>query len=245
MLLLLDHENVPAAKRTPETLIVPWLADLQRRQLISPSPVLTVTTRIYGGWYSGHSVAPTRYDAMTFYSEKWPAIVAITPGQLVRCSIEFADYLLETSSGLSPKRPKITNTFAVRAAPPRLGLTETFKTCSEIDCQRPRIRKWLSKGRGCTSDGCPNAFSDCFIRREQKQVDMHLAVDLLEACIYGHGIEHVALASDDIDFIPAVALALRRKRPTMSSLSLVRGAAQRPLYCEADFRDLGCQVVSY
>jgi NYN domain len=245
MLLLLDHENVPSAKRLPESLIVPWLAHLLRRGLVSPAPVLTVTTRVYGGWYSGQSVAPKRYDAMAFYAEKWPALAAIVPDQLVRCSIEFADYLLETSSALSPTRPKITNTVAVRSAPPRLGLTDTFRACGESDCQRSRVRRWLSKGKGCTSDSCPNDFADCFIRREQKQVDMHLAVDLLEACVHGDGIEHVALASDDIDFIPAVALALRRRRSTLSSLSLVRGTGQRPLYCEADFRALGCEVVFY
>jgi len=245
MLLLLDHENVAPAKRNPAWLLLPWLTNLRSRGELSDASVLSVTTRIYGGWYSGVGVSPSRYDAATFYADTWPAILSLPSRQLVRSGIEFADYLLNADQPVILEGPKITNTFVVRSAPPRLGLTDRFKACSEQKCERKTLRKWLAKGNGCFLDQCPHSFGECFVRKEQKQVDMHLAIDFIEACLYANGIDHIALASDDTDFVPALLWALRRKRPNLLSLTILRSIGQKSIYCESDLKRQGFEVVSY
>jgi hypothetical protein len=61
--------------------------------------------------------------------------------------------------------------------------------------------------RACFKPECPRSFADHFARREQKQVDVHIAVDLMTLAECNDLCRHIAIASDDTDLLPAIAAA--------------------------------------
>jgi hypothetical protein len=93
--------------------------------------------------------------------------------------------------------------------------------CPEADCEVRKVRRWFRHNRGCTRSACPKSFADCFLRLEQKQVDIHLALDFIVLAQQLPDSACLALASDDTDLLPAVVAASSRGKPD-PHLSLLR-----------------------
>ena len=239
LLLLLDHDNLREAREDALSIIEPWLTVLERRQALPPKQgsAVSLDLRVYGGWFDGHRVTKSRYDAWQTYDNTWPVLVE-RPQYRVRIKIEFADYLLGRLA--RQIQHKITHTVTTRHKPLRMRPTDQSRSCSEGSCERTKVRDWLKRGSGCTSSSCPNNFADCFERLEQKQVDIHLAMDLISA-VSANGAQHVALASDDLDFTPAL-MSVGVNNSGTSSLVVVR-TNRRPQYSDEALRSLGIEIV--
>jgi len=186
---------------------------------------MTVEVRAYGGWYVGNSAPRERYEAAEFYGAQIPAAF-VHHGRLVRVRFEFADSL-----ALDGRRPyhegpaaDITHTVATRSRFTRVRLKDAnaLPPCASPNCELANTRKWIRKARACPANACPLAFSDCFEREEQKQVDVHMSVDLLT---YAATPIHVAVASDDADILPALAAASLSKHP-LTTLTALRFQVQ-------------------
>lgn len=83
-----------------------------------------------------------------------------------------------------------------------------------------RMRRWINRRRACPKSECPLTFYECYVREEQKQVDVHLVVDFLQMAWISGKTVHLALLSDDCDFLPALVTAA--KGPFSASITHLR-----------------------
>ena len=82
-------------------------------------------------------------------------------------------------------------------------------------------------------------------RKEQKQVDVHMATDLLSTtCAGTPPLSHIGLASDDWDLLPAVLAAAQASSGGATTISLLR-FGDFTTYLDNDLRALGVQIVEY
>lgn len=239
LILLLDHDNLPGVRSDLGRLVGPWLARLESTGQLPRGRETTASlhARFYGGWFDGYRVSQSRYQAGQEYDTGWPALLQ-RPGYLLRITFEFSEDLL--GAGSHPKH-KITNTVAFRGRPIRANPTPLAKTCPEPACERKKVQQWIKRGSGCTLGVCPNTFIDCFQRHEQKQVDIHLALDLISLTSGDIGSAHIAIATDDLDFAPAL-LRAAHSIAERASLTLIR-TIRKPLYCDETLRGLGATIV--
>lgn len=197
---LIDHDNVATNLTQLNAFLKSWLRELFRDY---PLPdVGDIMVRAYGGWWLEEMSSEARFSASQIYSAYCPALIS-TDGHYWRVNFEFADRLL-LPSGTQPQVPNFHYTVVMRPAPLLKVAKVLGQTCGEVDCELQRCRRWLSKRRGCTRDACPQEFSQVWSRTEQKQVDIHLAIDLLQLCRLWPQEVHVAILSDDADFLPAL-----------------------------------------
>lgn len=218
LILLLDHENLPFPKISIKEILCHWLDSLTSH--IRSVGIVSIRIRAYGGWYDGTNVSDARYRASEFYQDCCPIGFR---HHMAYCKVrfEFADSLvLPFNMGSSDTVP-VTHTVATRNSPYMMGLRQDRQICNESDCQLQSIKKWLRAQRGCPRPGCPQAFVNQFIRREQKQVDIHIALDLITFAEQSDANLHIGLASDDYDMIPALAAAVFRRK-SASSLTWLR-----------------------
>jgi hypothetical protein len=202
--LLLDHDNVEQSGVGLLTLIHTWIDSAGTH--LQATGVMSLLVRAYGGWFQDTRTSPARIRASEFYQEATPSILRRN-GRYYSLSFEFADHLAASTIGAGLADPmRITHTVARRAAALQVKILNDKQQCTEPDCELKATKKWIRKKRACTRISCPVDFRSAFERTEQKQVDVHLALDLLE--FLKHTTGQVALASDDADLLPAVALAL-------------------------------------
>lgn len=215
--LLLDHDNIDFERFPVRLILSQWIASVSDQ--VAGSRILTIRVRAYGGWFHGLTISESRYRAAQFYQTQMPSAFPVG-SHLCRLSFEFADHLFLGEG--DAKRIKVTHTVVERSKPEYLTFRKPRHECGHPDCSIGQVRKWLRRARACFHPECPHPFADVFVRREQKQVDVHLALDLVfmsEAL--GDG-DHLAVVSDDVDLLPALVAAGRRRNSTACSLSLVR-----------------------
>jgi hypothetical protein len=197
---LIDHDNASGHLEHLTGFLGEWLGELARAYTFDVVQDLVV--RSYGGWWREDRVSDARFSAAQLYSKYCPALLS-EHGHYWRIRFEFADGLL-IPPGQPDSVPPFHHTVVGRPAPP-LTISGPGSVCPEPDCEVQRCRRWLYRRRGCTRNACPKAFGQVWMRTEQKQVDTHLALDFVHLCKYWPDSVHVALVSDDVDFLPALA----------------------------------------
>lgn len=199
-----------------------------------------MTVRAYGGWWREEAASDARFSAAVQYSEHCPALLA-TAGRYWRVRFEFADDLLLPADP-AVGSPSIRHTVAMRPPPP-LAISQVHgAVCTEDGCEVQRCRRWLYRRRGCTRSACPQQFGQVWIRTEQKQVDTHLAVDLLQLTRLWPRPIHISLLSDDIDFLPAIVAAATTS-PLPESITHVRVTGRRT-YLDPFLTERGVRILS-
>ncbi len=208
--LLLDHDNIDFSRVSVRRLLETWIdADPILRQ---PGPPVALRLRAYGGWFAESASSDARFRAAEMYTEAAPSLIKYA-GNFYSVSFEFADSLA------SAKTVRITNTVVKRASTPTVTAIRGAAACPETDCEIKATRRWLRHSRACGREACPRAFIDHFERVEQKQVDVHLAVDLISMLSTRN--DHVGVATDDADVLPAV-LAAAATGTAQGRLTLLR-----------------------
>jgi hypothetical protein len=228
-ILLLDHDNIPYEQVSLDQIIRSWLDSFCNR--LPDSGIISMKVRAYGGWYEEDYSSAARYHASEFYQNMCPS--SFFYGKYIcRLSFEFADYLALPfgNDERADSAIRITHTVARRASAPNIKMLSQVTPCLEEGCQLRTVRTWVRRKRACTKQGCPHSFSNYFQRLEQKQVDVHMAVDLLTYVAKEQEGCHVAIASDDQDLLPAVA-ASAKHRLNPGTLTLIR------LYSSATYLD--------
>lgn len=213
MWLLLDHHNIPFNRVPLRTILEGWLTAVPSL----PAGVVDVTLRAYGGWFRDATTTDARFRAAEFYQENCPTLLRLND-RYFRMRFEFADHVLALK-----QRPalQISHTVVTRAQRQLLRVRPDAPRCSEASCELRRLRSWLRKRRACTLSTCPYEHAAYFERLEQKQVDVHLAVDAITAADLLGANEHLAIASDDADIIPAAAGVVQRLKDSQT-LALLR-----------------------
>lgn len=241
LVLLLDHANIPFGRVGPKDLVRAWLDCLISDSRIPRCGLLSIAMRAYGGWYLGDSVSNERFQAAEMYQRECPLLFEHA-GLYCRIRFEFADALLAGGQGaVGLPRTRITHTVGTRSKPPRIWPVTDPPPCTEPDCELAAVRRWLRRKRGCTRRGCERDFAACFRRLEQKQVDVHLAIDILTAVLRGPGPIHLGVASDDMDLLPAIlsAAALRDRATSLTALRF----DTTQTYLDAHLADADVRVV--
>lgn len=235
---LIDHDNVPISRLSVTDLLTQWLASLPPED--EDLPVQDLLVRAYGGWWYESNVSNSRYQAAATYAAHCPAMLRVR-GRYWRILFEFADTLLAPSA--TPLGPRIDNTFVLRPAPQLFLPRQPELACLEQDCEALRLRKWVRQRRGCTRKACPKSFGDLWFKPEQKQVDIHLALDLLTLNGPMSAVRHLSVASDDIDFAPALWLA-SAALPEYRTLTSIRFSTSPP-YFDAHLQDTKVTILRY
>lgn len=214
--LLIDHYNLPFPTITPRTILEAWI----KRVFITTTPnIFQIRVRAYGGWFVGNTASGGRFKASEFYQANCPPLFKIDE-TYCRVVFEFADNLIPMLNS-RVVYPGIENTLVERKSPEKIKLRLDVPVCTEPGCEIQNVRRWLRKRRACSRNSCPHAFGDHFYREEQKQVDIHLAMDLIQFTNNGSSMRHVALATDDNDFLPALIM-VAVNHPTAASITHVR-----------------------
>jgi hypothetical protein len=181
--------------------------------------VVSVKVRAYGGWFNGHAVSNSRYKAAQFYQALLPAAFS-TSGYLCRSTFEFADFLAPDLN--ANNRVPISHTVVRRERPFSVSPRIPRLACDDPECALNQVFKWLRKAKACFKPSCQHNFSEAFDRLEQKQVDVHMALDLVFLAERITGLDHIILFSDDLDLIPAIVSAKRRMGERAGTISLLR-----------------------
>lgn len=236
--LLLDHDNVPFGSVGLKSILERWLLELAPRT--QRGSVRTAIVRAYGGWWKGDQLSESRQKATSFYADECPALLRVD-GVFWRVGFEFADRLVGFVGRKAPM-PAIHNTFVMRPVPPLKISRNGAYTCIEADCEARKLRDWFYSRRGCTRKACQNLFGDIWSRSEQKQVDIHLAIDLITLAPNIDPAFNLALATDDADFLPAL-LSASYVSPSPHSLSHLRCQMQ-PTYLDDFLTSQGVVIIS-
>lgn len=200
IILLVDFDNLELNGISPSAIVeasVSQVIDIEEM----PGRDLRVLLRLYGGWYRRYEQTDQRQRASQIYSPLQFSLRKVRD-RIVRSRVEFADSMVFDSSD------GITHTVVSRSRQPRSKKKPQAPSCSRDDCALKDVRKWMRKGKACTVSGCCHEFGEQFVRDEQKQVDTHLASDLIWlAALGGRAGSSIILCSDDVDFIPPLATA--------------------------------------
>jgi hypothetical protein len=193
-----------------------------------------------GAGWKGDQLSESRQKAMSFHADECPALLRVD-GVFWRVGFEFADRLVGFVGRKAPM-PAIHNTFVMRPVPRLMLSRNGAYTCVEGDCEARRLRDWFYSRRGCTRKACKHLFGDIWSRSEQKQVDIHLAIDLITLAPNTDPGFTLALATDDADFLPAL-LAASHATPCPHLLSHLRCQMQ-PTYLDDFLTSQGLAIIS-
>jgi hypothetical protein len=229
-----DHDNVQFDRVNVGSVVGQWLSAIADE--LPSAPILNVYARAYGGWWNGDTASDSRYRAAEFYQAVFPSVLRVA-GRFVRLRFAFADYLIADQAGV-----RITHTVVSRASAQSVGIRSSYLPCPEIGCQLSAIRTWVRRRRACPKSGCPRRFEECFERREQKQVDTHLATDFLTIASGRFEARHVAVVSDDADLLPAVLNGAATMH-SVATVTLLRFTA-RTTYLDEALVHLGVKIVT-
>ncbi len=208
--LLIDHDNIDYSRVTVRRLLEAWIDAEPELQKSGPPRILRI--RAYGGWYSKSFSSEARSRAADVYTEGAPSLLK-RGGNYYSISFEFADTLASSRS------VRITHTVVNRGSPSPAVKSIRGAVCPEANCELLATKRWLRKKRACGREACPRTFTDHFERIEQKQVDVHLALDLVTILTMSSGC--VAVVTDDADILPA-ALVATENGTAQSRLTLIR-----------------------
>lgn len=233
---LIDHDNVASYLPQLSAFLRTW-GSAVANEFRLPT-IGDITVRAYGGWWREEMASDARFSAAQTYTANCPALIK-TDGHYWRVRFEFADRLLLPPNSRSSV-PAIQHTVVSRPAPPLSIAKNLGGTCGEAGCELLRCRKWIFSRRACTRNACPQSFGQAWIRTEQKQVDTHLAVDLLQLCCFWHESVHVSLLSSDVDFLPALVASSIGNR-SAESLTHVRTEV-RPTYLDNFLTGAGVRI---
>lgn len=220
--LLVDHDNIVNSGATIGHLLRSWLSDVAAA--LGPG-VHSACVRAYGGWFEQERTTDLRFTAVSSYQAVCPSVVSMGSAYF-RIVFEFADSLSIDDPASENALPRFTHTSVLRPAPQQVMLNPNRAPCGVSGCRVNEVRRWISKRKACSNGGCPNAFSEVFERREQKQVDVHLAVDTILLAQFGKPGSHVALASSDADVLPALTAAAVLARDNGIRLTSIRVGGQ-------------------
>jgi hypothetical protein len=239
-LILLDHDNIPFESVSLRQILETWFGRIPQGLL--PAGTVSIKVRSYGGWYRQSQTSEGRFKASEFYQDECPSMMKAR-NRYWRLHFEFADKLL-MPAGAEPIQvpPSITHTVAVRASAENVVARIGAAPCPETDCQLRSVKKWIKLRRACTRTACPYEFKDQFERLQQRQVDTHLATDLMTWAYTWDRACRLAVASDDIDLLPALGAAAL-VRQNSQSLTQVRFFTQST-YLDATLASLGVSLVN-
>jgi len=230
--LLVDHSNILHSRTTISDVITAWLKEI----LLSGSehpPLSDIIVRAYGGWNDQGYDSDERFDALTYYQSKLESLITLD-GLYFRIRFSIADRLLGASD-----IHRFEYTVGLRATPDYFLINDAV--CKEPDCQLPSIRRWIRKRRACTKKDCPNSFGEIFSRRQQKQVDTHLAVDLLHAMSSQHKSKHIGIVTADLDLVPALFSSLASK--SANKFLYLLKPKPYSFYCDHDLLNSGARII--
>lgn len=226
-----DYEIVEDADPTP------GVVDGLVRLALDRSPDATeVNVRLYGGWLDNGTLtqAASALEASVGAARFFPRLVPHRR-ELLRGSVVLAYSLIELPS------VRWQHTRRASAGLPRARLTPRYgDECALSEGCPLRQAHWLSrKRRECPMGGCHVSTADAFETVQQKMVDAMMICDILGVgCVKGDPPQLLVL-SNDLDLIPAVALAQTR---ASQPIHWVRPSfAQNDLY-EAELSALGAVV---
>lgn len=239
MLLLLDYKNLPLQRVPLASILGDWIGALDTKGQ-GPGGTAEILVRAYGGWYRQTEVSPERFAAAKFLP-RWCSSLVQVGGRYCRVSLEFADQLLADRGvgATATDSPRITHTVSEFRTPPIVSAASDAVECGVANCHAPDVLRMQRKRRACTQSACPLPFSDRFVRIGQKQVDIHLAVDLLASVSPDAGWSAVAVASDDLDIVPAIFAAAGRGVPPVAALRVDRPDS----YADGRLRERGVHIV--
>jgi len=196
--LLLDHDNIDFSRISVRQLLNSWINADPILQV--PGPPLQLRLRAYGGWFAENVSSDSRHRAAEMYTDNSPSLFK-HGDNYYSVSFEFADEL----GAFGAKSVRITNTVVRRGSNRPVSTIRNPPACDEFDCDIKATKRWLRHNRACSRAACPTPFSDHFERVEQKQVDVHLAVDLLS--YLATTSSQVGIVTDDADVLPALGAA--------------------------------------
>lgn len=231
--LFVDHENVALESVSLDDIMRTWISAIE--PALGCHRSVSMLVRAYGGWYCGETATDARFRAFEYYQNHCPSIFE-RANRYYRVSFEFADGLLNAEAS-----QRITHTVAARESPQYFSRQQEF-ACSEDNCQLSFVKTWMRKRRACPRAACPHPFSSCFFRLEQKQVDVHLATDILLYALAPWRNSHLAVATDDVDIIPAIAAASGLPSRISGSLAWCRWGA-RASYLDAVLLRRGVKIL--
>jgi uncharacterized LabA/DUF88 family protein len=238
MVMLIDHDNFHPSGVTPTQLVSTWATNVLPTLDVNTG-IISVQLRAYGGWFRERSASNSRFSAIQFYNDSCPAILRIQ-NRYIRISFEFADSLASSQDcGLN-----VTHTFVTRKAPLRVKPRISPQSCTHPDCKLHDVRRWLRGRKACWNKDCPHSFENMFEREEQKQVDVHIAVDLLHYSYQAVIPTHIAVVCDDTDVLPALAAAAIQKNHAGSISHLriaMKGSYLDDVFCSHGLRILQIQ----
>ncbi|MBX3712204.1 MAG: hypothetical protein KF800_09615 [Lysobacter sp.] len=199
-LLLVDHVNSDLRNENALKYVLgSWIESFKK--IKGDSGTVELLVRAYGGWWFDGVASLERDQAFEYYQSACPSLIA-THGVIARVRFEFADYLLVDTS----KRAKISHSVGIRTKPERLRAKMVSGSCRIQGCASESILSWARNKKACPHNQCDKAFADRFERLEQKQVDVHLSMDLYCAA-KSNLIREIAVLSADMDVMPAVLAA--------------------------------------
>ena len=195
--------NIDFSRYDFQSILHDWLSNTL--VTIGLPKICDLKIRAYGGWNINGVESPLRFDASKFYQTHCPALYQIGDNYF-RLSFEFAETLffhkyVDLHSEIMP----FQNTVVERRAPDRI--VKNRVDCFEPNCELRKVKRWLKNRKACTNPLCPLTFSDMFYRQEQKQVDVHLALDFITAIKYMTSCLNICILSNDLDIVPALVFA--------------------------------------
>lgn len=196
VMILIDHDNVKEAYSDPKAVVTTALNNLS-----NTADIIQCTLRAYGGWFEGTTPTESRHQALLSYQEFCPALIRTNRG-FARIAFEFADELAMTR--LRTSKIEVRYTVALRQKVDPIVASASHQNCAEPSCELRKIRKWARGKSACPLTACPHTFVTFFKRRQQKQVDVHLAVDFMWFASTCDADTALILASDDYDLYPAL-----------------------------------------
>lgn len=193
-LAIIDYSNIRKQNKSLKEVaeyIISKRKDSRTRKL---------SIRLYGGWYENSQATDDRNNAVAELSDSMPSVMQIE-NEIWIVKTEFAD---NTAKIRQFATLPIKNTLLRRKSTSPELILNSYDECSNPDCGKLEILKWLKRKRGCTSSACQKKYGEIFSRVEQKQVDTHIAIDFYRYCTESDDLASVWLISNDIDMLPSI-----------------------------------------
>jgi len=199
--ILVDYNNInPSTRQRGLVYVVERICERLGSELLSDHKHLTF--RLYGGWYDERTLSPRAQRLIAERERDFPRKVTVPsekdpPTLIVQAEMAHSLACLPTK--------KIWRTYRKRGAPRGIRCENPRDLgCECEDC--PLIpTHLLVTNQCCPQEHCEITFRDVLSRRQQKQVDTMLAVDLL---YYARTEQEVGVVSSDDDFWPPILQAL-------------------------------------
>lgn len=161
--------------------------------------------RLYGGWLQDGLLTNRGSQLQAALgSDYFPRPHPLAPG-LLRGDVSLVTRLIAVP------RLEWGHTFRVRRGLPSLRLAEKPRPdgCAHsVSCPIDHLRRISRRSSGlCPAEACTATNADAFVVHEQKMVDTLLCCDALALAEQGSTI---VVLSDDLDILPAVAMATTR-----------------------------------